>query len=435
MLGRIFWMSLLLCIGMSASGMASLHMDREGLTDCKVTLTDKASFQAQISKSNTVYVVSDVFDLNGAIIDIPEKVILRFTEGGGIRHGILKLSNGCTIIGGNFEFSENDALLKIYRDQKMNSPIVVVDASDITIDGARFFYDSEPNRGYPSVAIYGKELCCTNITIKQCVFSGTGIGVYSNVDGVKIHGNEFENSTHTLSVETLYDQRPYRHPKNVVFSKNTVHNTIPNLQYPIFWLSGVEGLEVRNNNIVTASDAIMLYCGDGNIAMERVSIRSNSFEMLKSEREDNSWKNCIMVRGKSFPYQKEDLNFGDNIVISNNVFFSHDDSVEDHNMKTRAISITWCKDITVKNNRATGFSNFVVIADVFKGYHESVTCVSISNNSVIDTYDRPILITEEVRSCNVKGNKLINCNVLEDATKPLDKLKSSVLKRNKIQVK
>lgn len=411
--------SLLLCIGPLLPAKASLPMDREGQTDCKVTLTIKESFQTQISKSNTVYVVSDLFDLNGAIVIIPEKVPLRFTEGGGIRHGILKLSSGCKICGGYFEFSENDALLNIYRDQKMNSPIVVVDASDITIDGAHFFYDAEPNRGYPSVAIYGKELCCTNITIKQCAFSGTGIGVYSNVEGVKIYGNEFENSTHTLSVETLYDHRPYRHPKHVLFSKNTVHNTIPNLQYPIFWLIGVEGLEVRNNHIVTASDAIMLYCGDGNIAMERVSIRKNSFEILKRGPEDNSWKHCIIVRGKSFPYQKEGLNFGDNIVISNNKFLSHNNSVEDHNIKTRAISITWCKDITIKNNQATGFSNFVTIADVFKGYHESVTKVSISNNRVIDTYDKPILIPEEVKNCSIKRNKLMNCNVLEDTTKPL----------------
>lgn len=88
---------------------------------------------------------------------------------------------------------------------------------------------------------------------------------------------------------------------------------------------------------------------------------------------------------------------------------SHDNSVEDQNMKSRAISITWCKDITVKNNRATGFSNFVVIADVFKGYHESSTHISISNNRIIDTYDNPILIPEEIGIGFIKSNRLINC--------------------------
>jgi|BioPla2DNA2_1021312.scaffolds.fasta_scaffold39563_2 hypothetical protein len=67
---------------------------------------------------------------------------------------------------GDFEFSANDAMLSIYRNQENNSPIVVIDASDITIDGVHFIYDVGLNKGFPCVDIYGKELRCTNITKK-----------------------------------------------------------------------------------------------------------------------------------------------------------------------------------------------------------------------------------------------------------------------------
>lgn len=77
---------------------ALLFLDKEGQMGRKVSLSDQESFQTQISRFNTIYVISDVFDLNGAIINISEKVTLHFTEGGGIRHGI-KLSNGCEMGG------------------------------------------------------------------------------------------------------------------------------------------------------------------------------------------------------------------------------------------------------------------------------------------------------------------------------------------------
>jgi|BioPla2DNA2_1021312.scaffolds.fasta_scaffold39563_3 hypothetical protein len=98
MLGRILGVSLLLCIGTSVSVKALLFLDKEGQMGRKVSLSDQESFQTQISRFNTIYVISDVFDLNGAIINISEKVTLHFTEGGGIRHGI-KLSNGCEMGG------------------------------------------------------------------------------------------------------------------------------------------------------------------------------------------------------------------------------------------------------------------------------------------------------------------------------------------------
>ena len=437
MLNRLFCVQTIALLftwtSLSANTLPSESSKHNGVR--KVVLSDAESFKTQITRKNTVCVISGIIDLKGAIVDIPEGVTLKFTEGGEIRHGIVKLSTGCKVVGGIFRFSTNDAELYLYREQKMNSPIVAIDASDISIEGTCFFYNAEPNTGSPCVVIYGTDYCCTNIKIKKCVFNGTGIGVYSNVDGATISENIFDNSTHTLSVETLYDKRPYRNPKNVRFLSNTVTNTTPNLTFPIFWLSGVESLEISKNHIVTASDAIMLYCGDGNIAMDRVTIRKNTFEISRRKPSDDSWKHCIMVRGKSFPYQKEGLNFGNGILIADNDFLSHDNSVETLGFKNRAISITWCNDITVKNNRAAGFSNFVVVADTFKGYCESVTHITISKNKVIDTYDKPILITEEIGNGSIKRNKLVNCNVAEDVTKPLKELKSSVLTRNKIQFK
>lgn len=438
MLARVlcvcFLAGLLTSTSLSANAIPSKSNNNDN-AGRKVVLLDADSFKTQILRKNTVYVISDIIDLQGAIVAIPEGVTLQFTEGGEIRHGIVKLSSGCKVVGGIFRFSTNDANLFLYREQKMSSPIVAIDVSDIRIEGTSFFYDAAPNTGYPCITIYGKNLCCSNITVKKCQFFRTGVGVYSNVDGAIISDNIFDNSAQTLSVETLYDNRPYRHPKNVKFLRNTVYSNIPNLTYPPFWLSGVEGLELSKNHIVTASDAIMLYCGDGNIAMERVTIRKNTFEISKRKPGDDTWKHCIMVRGKSFPYQKEGLNFGNDIVISDNDFLSHDNSVETLGFKNRAVSITWCNDITVKNNQATGFSNFVVVADTFKGYRESVTHITISKNKVIDTYDKPILITEEIGNGSIKRNKLLNCNVAEDVTKPLKELKSSVLTRNKIQIK
>lgn len=437
MLNRNLCVALLACLFLSTSLSANTSFSEVGEYNVgrEIVLKDSVSFKTQITQKNTVYVISDIFDLRGAIVEIPEGITLRFTDEGEIRHGILKLSSRCRIIGGKFHFSTNDAELFLYNGQRMNSPIVAIDASDIRIEGSSFYYDTESNTCYPCIAIYGKELCCKNIRVKKCVFFRTGIGVYSNVEGTVISDNVFENSSQTLAVETLYDNRPYRHPKKVEFSSNTVTSSTPNLTYPLFWLSGVEELEISKNHIATASDAIMLYCGDGNIAMQSVTIRKNTFEIAKREADDDSWKQCIMVRGKSFPYQKEGLNFGNGIMISDNVFLSHDNTVETLSFKNRAISVTWCKDITVKNNRATGFSNFLVVADVFKGYRESATHITISNNKVEDTYDKPILITEEIGRGSIKRNILKNCNVADDATKPLKGLKSSVLTRNKIQLK
>lgn len=423
------------CFSASLSAKAPINDNSNERGARKQLLYEEEPFRTQITQTNTVYVISEMFDLKGDIVELPEGATLRFMDGGGIEHGILKLSNGCKVVGGKFCFSPSDADMILYPGQKMNSPIVAIDASDITIEGTSFFYNAEPNTGIPCITVYGKERCCKNIKISHCEFNGTGIGVYSNVDGVRISENRFENSTQTLSVETLYDMRPYRHPKNVKFVNNSVSSSVPNLTYPIFWLSGVEGLEIGNNQIATASDAIMLYCGDGNIAMDKVTIRKNTFELSKRGPDDTIWKHCIIVRGKSFPYQKEGVNFGNSITVSNNEFISQENCTETHNTKNRAISITWCNDITVKNNRATGFSSFVVIADVYKGYHESATNISISNNKVIDTYDKPILILEEISSCSVKRNRLVNCNVMDDVTRPLKELKSSVLSRNRIQSK
>ena len=308
MLNRILCVALLACLFLSTSLSANTSFSEVGEYNVgrEIVLKDSVSLKTLITQKNTVYVISDIFDLKGAVVEIPEGTTLRFTDEGEIRHGILKLSSRCRVIGGKFLFSTNDAELFLYNGQRMNSPIVAIDASDIRIEGSRFYYETEPNTCYPCIAIYGKELCCTNIRVKKCLFSGTGVGLYSNVEGAIITDNVFENSSQTLAVETLYDNRPYRHPKNVKFSSNTVTSSTPNLTFPLFWLSGVEGLNISKNRIVTASDAIMLYCGDGNIAMESVTIRKNTFEIAKRKENDDSWKHCIMVRGKSFHIRRKD---------------------------------------------------------------------------------------------------------------------------------
>lgn len=82
-----------------------------------VILRTDTSLEEQMTKSNTIYQIRYIFDLNGETLTIPENCILNF-DGGSIING--KLISNNTIING--EHFNSDALYGVFYDDK-NMPL------------------------------------------------------------------------------------------------------------------------------------------------------------------------------------------------------------------------------------------------------------------------------------------------------------------------
>ena len=371
-------------------------------------LKTNRSFSSQVKKTNCFYVINSTYDIRGEIINIPERSVLYFTDGGGLKHGIVIISDNSHLIGGIFEFSPEDVSYYLYSNNRMSSPIIIKDASNIIIEKCIFIYKSKEERPAPSITVYGKRRECHKIIIKDNSFDVSGVGFFCNVKNSLIENNLFKNTIRAIRVETMYDAPPYRNPANITIENNNIEGQDKVLARPLVWISGVKGVFFKNNKIESSTNALFIYCGDGNMALETVHVNNNKFTIRKNDKLDGHFRRCVWVRGKSYPFQKKGKTFGDNVLISGNMFISNEDCTLNKIPYLRAIDVNFVNDIIVCNNIAENFSTFVSLSDDYKDLYERCTCISIINNNVSKTYETPIRVSTDIRHCQIVEN-LFNC--------------------------
>ena len=368
--------------------------------------------QDMINKENTIYEIRYDFDLNGNEITIPEGCVLDF-QGGKFINGSIKLSNYSKLCGNPiFEYNIDSSLIHLYRDSYISTPIYIEDSHNIEINNTKIYFSGNiENYKYTigGISIFGKDKACYNIFINNCELYRCRISFWGNVYNSSLINSElYDVETTALDIETLYYKEPYNYPHNISIINNKFFNEKNYNKDTLIWISGTRDLLFINNYIESCKDAIMLYCGDGNINLENIIFERNIIKIKNYQRDTL----LLSITGKSFVYFSKDIIFGKNIKILNNVFVNlNDEYLNNSEYICDAIVCSFLSDIFISNNKIIGFSRGIVLRDTFKSdYHRMTNCI-IKNNTIENIYYRAIEFGSPIESLIIDSNIFKNINI------------------------
>lgn len=398
---RMFWKKYLKCFVFVISILCNL--DAVGHT---VKILSNIPLKEQITKNNYTYVIDDLYEANGEVVILPSYSILKFTGRGVLKNATIIAKSNTKILNGKFEYDIMCNTFQTQYGRDFHAPIIIECDSNILIKECEFKIGADKYLdNILAIAVFGYERPSRRIDIIKCTFEAYGVGFFSNTCKSSISNSLFLDMFHTMSIETLYDKKPYWFPNNIKVYCNDI-NVIKDvgLEVASIWFSGVSNLSFEKNKVKSLYNPIMLYCGDGNIALDNILIRNNDFIMNAVNVDKVS--TTIQIVGKSFVYMDEYKQFGENVIVENNVFRC----LLDYNKrgKARAIAAMFVSDISVINNKIIGYDEGVVTFDSFRGYKQPVTDIKIYRNIFSEISDVALIVGSGIKSCSRMGNVFNN---------------------------
>lgn len=351
----------------------------------------------QLLLEKTEYIINSDIDMSGKVVVLPSGSSLVFKHGAKIKDGTIVTKSDTKVLNGCFEYTLGCNSYKTYHQRLISSPLIAESCDNVLIKNCIFKFNSNTMvMNCYSVAIYGYEQKSSRIIIEKCQFEVYGVGLFNNTQDSKIHACNFKNMYNTLAVETLYDKHPYRHPENIEISNCNFEITKSSeLDISSIWISGISGLKFNRNKIEALCSPILLYCGDGNIALANIEVTGNIFKMKDYYYPQTS--TTIQIVGKSYIFMDKDSLFGSNIIISNNSFKCCNNSYYFGDQKERAIGVMFVKDIIIEKNKFTGYSDGIVVFDKFKKYKSPSTSVKMYENIFKEISGNSIHIADGIK--------------------------------------
>lgn len=381
-----------------------------------VLLTNKKTLAEQLIEPNTVYLVSDIHNENGNIIQLPSNCILK-GNGGYINNCTLLANNNNIIDGINFTYNKGATSVKIYDTDggaAYNSMAIYIhEVTNVIVKNCIFETDVFVKQsGNYYIASYSHDIETSNIEIFNCTFNNIGIAIWSNTSYVKIHDNNFKNSVSSIDVEMRIDSewRDKVIPHNIYIYQNklkcVIGDNVSYLGLSNIWLSGVENIYIYNNYIETLASCLTIYCSDAGAWLANIYVKNNIF-IKEDYAYSEDYLGIVLVMGKSFVYPSQTELYGQDIQIVDNVF-----SAVSKQYPTVALSIKFANYISVRGNSFVNFIRGIEITDSISGYTRKSSLAYIQNNVIRCSV--PIFVEDNIKYVSISENMFSNYGVNEE---------------------
>lgn len=370
-----------------------------------IKITSNRTLKDQFIKNDYTYIIDTIYDAKGEIVTLPLNSTLKFENRGLLRDATIIIKSYSKILNGIFEYDTRANVYKTQYKRNIHAALIVECDSNIIINNCKFIINTDKHSDNKlSIAVLGYKYPSKYINISNCTFKKYGVGFFSNTCKSSIFNSSFYDMYHALSVETLYDKKPYLAPYDIKIHSNNF-DIIKNIDLRIasIWISGINKLEFSNNKIKAFYNPIMIYCGDGNISLNDVFIKNNKFTISRYILSKTN--TTIQVVGKSFVFMNKHRQFGNNIIIDNNTFEFISKSQKNQNSKVRAIAAMFVSDIYVTNNIIIGYDEGIVAFDSYRGFKQKSTMIKLHNNLFSGIKDNAIIMDNSILDYKIIKNK------------------------------